>query len=488
MAEYEVIQPMVKLGGVRPALVPRAAVESLVDKAETSRDTQAMRAFQLAGWVPEHGPPVGGIAPLAGPSPRIRGDLVRRTRDQILGILENRFVIKLEDSLDENAVRKVLEEENVKVHRRLEFATHLYEAELARIPTDRRPSDAVREICDKLNGREADGVQFAEPALIEHCSGRESEELGQAHWRQIRVEDVWFGEGKYRGAGQTIAIIDEGFQADHLDLVDNVDQGRSVYFDRNEVLAPGVPARDANDHGTRCAGLAAASLNDRGVCGAAPEAKLMLVTMPPFGVAGQVALARAVAYCADPRIFGHEIAGADVISCSLGPSDTWWWRSRVLECAINFAVRRGRGGLGCPIFWPTANVEHVIPLEAVVGYPNLIAVGATKMNGERAPCGYGKALAFLAPGYGLYTTAPRHEFNADRSGTSLAAPCAAGSAALILQAAAGSGKAMVWKQVKDILKATAASLPRSKIQAPDKRLDALAALKSFLTLPLPAAA
>jgi len=68
-----------------------------------------------------------------------------------------------------------------------------------------------------------------------------------------------------------IAIIDTGVDLDHPDLIDNIIPGYN-FIDED------LPPDDEFDHGTPCAGIAAATMNnDIGIAGVCPECSLMSV-------------------------------------------------------------------------------------------------------------------------------------------------------------------------------------------------------------------
>ncbi|MCR5491400.1 MAG: S8/S53 family peptidase [Bacilli bacterium] len=98
------------------------------------------------------------------------------------------------------------------------------------------------------------------------------------------IEDVW---ASYLGDGQTIAVIDSGFDVDHSEFKFADDSskvlGTSAYFHHEggsvttEVGADKVKITDGDSHGTFCAAVAAASATGEGTVGIAPNANLMLL-------------------------------------------------------------------------------------------------------------------------------------------------------------------------------------------------------------------
>ena len=105
---------------------------------------------------------------------------------------------------------------------------------------------------------------------------------------------------------------------------------------------------------------------------------------------------------------------------------------------------RGRGGLGCPIFFASGNNNSPTVLYPA-SLPNTIAVGAISPCGERKShfscdgesdwgSNYGEGLDVVAPGVLIPTTTINSGYVHDFNGTSAACPHAAATMALILSA------------------------------------------------------
>lgn len=113
----------------------------------------------------------------------------------------------------------------------------------------------------------------------------------------------------YRGDGARVAVLDTGFDTDHVDLVPNINFALSTNFVAGETLTYALA--DPFSHGTHTAGTIAAADNGIGTIGVAPEAELVLVKV--LGDAGSGSFADVISgivYAAD--------VDADVISMSLG--------------------------------------------------------------------------------------------------------------------------------------------------------------------------
>ena len=112
-----------------------------------------------------------------------------------------------------------------------------------------------------------------------------------------------------RGAGARVAVLDNGFDLTHPDLVPNINFELSQNFVEGESLQYGLPGPFS--HGSHVAGTIAAAQNDFGTIGVAPDAELVLVKV--LGDAGSGTFADVISgivYAAN--------VDADVINMSLG--------------------------------------------------------------------------------------------------------------------------------------------------------------------------
>jgi subtilisin family serine protease len=283
-----------------------------------------------------------------------------------------------------------------------------------------------------------------------------------------RVEAAW---ALTRGAGVTVAVIDDGVDIDHEE-----------FRRRDKVVAPRDASRGTSDprpgpddpHGTCCAGVAVAA-GRFGASGVAPAARLMPVRM--VSDLGSQEEADAFQWAAD-----H---GAGVISNSWGPVDGPWWdptsplHDRTVplpdstRLAIDYALTRGRGGRGCVITWAAGNGNEPVERDGYASYPPVIAVAACNDRSRKsAYSDFGAAVWCAFPSShgqpsrtpGIFTTdrtgAPGYnpgqaslgdadgDYTNDFGGTSSACPGVAGVAALILS----RNPALRHDEVKDVIR------------------------------------
>ncbi len=308
--------------------------------------------------------------------------------------------------------------------------------------------DTVRCICsDALATRvclqlmESPLVAHASPDFIEQLKGRytpsDSEYSSQWHHQNIGSEFAWdFSQGQ----NINIAVIDNGFDLSHPDLSNRI-SSLTGYFRETpdyvdaDFIANGDYYPDSN-HGTACAGMIGGrDPGGQGGCGVAIDCLLSPIACGADQIGSQSTLARAIGYAAEPRLErpDDDLLGADIIACSLGPNGASWAMQPILNDAIDFATASGREGRGCAIFWACTNGNYPIAMDEVCSHPDVIAVGRSTLHDSDDGSGFGPELEFLAPGVGVWI--PRSGGgHHTTTGTSFAAPCAAGVAGLALAA------------------------------------------------------
>lgn len=290
----------------------------------------------------------------------------------------------------------------------------------------RNATEAALELLDY------DDIEFAEPDFIEHIGARQTplaaEFARQWHHSAMKTNQAW---EETRGEGVNLVVIDNGFDVTHPDLASRLGNITGWYRTTPDMqqadFVKGTAGMPSGNHGTACAGMAAGrSTNGSGGLGVAYASNLHVLACLTDQVGTQSTLARAI---------GHAyLNGADIIACSLGPSSGAMWQMRqILREAIEAAARRGREGLGCPIFWATSNGNVPVSGDQVCSHPDVIAVGRSTHNDTDDGSAFGPQLEFLAPGVNVWIPAAGGGFHST-TGTSFAAPAAAGVGALALSA------------------------------------------------------
>ena len=164
--------------------------------------------------------------------------------------------------------------------------------------------------------------------------------LSNALGEDINVEAVW-ADG-IKGEGINIAVVDDGMDWNHEDLVDNVDASRNHdYTGYNDVHHPFV------HHGTAVAGVIAARDNGIGVGGVAPQATIYgynyLAVEPTDALRADAMAPQLGNYRRFQQQLGtHRRTGTGRSQCVLGAGNQVWPQSgfRWEGCPIRLGRRQ----------------------------------------------------------------------------------------------------------------------------------------------------
>lgn len=245
---------------------------------------------------------------------------------------------------------------------------------------------------------------FAAPEILPDDAEYEK----QWHLTAIGAPEMWQWT---QGAGVTVALLDSGVDYQHPDLKENILYDRGYNFgDRNNNV------QDWNGHGTAMAGLIAGVCHNQiGICGVAPQAKII-----PFKLNSQdqtsfssIDLALAIMSAA-----GSEAA---IISMSLTLDEYAPWVEHALEYAKlkDKLVVVAAGNEGRHVSFPAT-------------LPDIIPVAAHDQQGKRiARSNFGDTLKVSAPGIDLWSTALGNGYLNIYSDTSGATALVVGALALL---------------------------------------------------------
>ncbi len=199
------------------------------------------------------------------------------------------------------------------------------------------------------------------------------------------------------------------------------------FYGNNNVIG----SKNLESHGTHVAGIVAASRNNnKGVNGVANNVKIMAVRVVPDGDEHDKDVALGIRYAVDN--------GAKVINTSFGkaysPNKQWVYDAIKYAQTKDVLIVNAAGNDGKNI-----DIEKTYPNDSkdLVNEisDNVLTIGAMSLHyDENLPAtfsNYGKMnVDVFAPGVDIYATFPKNEYEAI-SGTSMAAPSAAGVAALV---------------------------------------------------------
>ena len=282
-------------------------------------------------------------------------------------------------------------------------------------------------------------VLYAEPNVILHALATPSDPYYNNQYGPQRTQTDLAWDQWAPKAQVVIAIVDTGIDYTHPDLVNKIDRdasGNLIGYNATGANAHsniGTDPIDDHGHGTHCAGIAAAEVNNgigiAGIAGWASQVggtsttstKVMPVkVLDSTGNGTTDTVAAGVTWAVD-----H---GAQVISMSLGGGGT-----TTLGNAVQYAWSKG-----CVVVAASGNSGAATPIYPA-GYPNVISVAATDSSDALAYYSdYGSWVTVAAPGTGIYSTTPTYSAGGGftlnygtLSGTSMATPHVAGEAALL---------------------------------------------------------
>lgn len=210
-----------------------------------------------------------------------------------------------------------------------------------------------------------------------------------------------------------VAVVDTGVDYNHPDLKDRVLKDLGYNFIDNS-----SDAMDDNWHGTHVAGIIAADAkNNTGIAGVVGDYDIKIIPVKVLnaeGVGSSDIMAKGIMYAVD--------AGADIINFSVG----FDVKDAYIRDAIRYArskgvfvvVSAGNNGINCDISSPA-------------GDEGAYTVASINSMDERSIfSNYGYSIKVAAPGEGILSTIPGGGYDY-RNGTSMAAPFAAGTAAMM---------------------------------------------------------
>lgn len=278
---------------------------------------------------------------------------------------------------------------------------------------------------------------------------------GQWHFDILRAKEAWAvttGGKTYDGEEIVIAILDDGFDISHEDLVDNIwinkgeidgdgkDNDNNGYID--DINGPNLVTKKGDhpkkNHGTAVCGIIGAVTNNNiGVAGINWNIKLL----PISEVTSDIRIIQAMQYVLDQRRRYNNSNGNDgsfivATNLSSGLSNRFPNENPVFQQWCNMYELLGAEGVLNTSSAPNSNtnidVEGDMP--ATCGSPYLIVVTNTDNTAQRVEdAGYGKQFVHIgAPGEKILTTLfSSSQKYGSFSGTSAASPMVAGSIGLL---------------------------------------------------------
>ncbi|TYQ12671.1 UNVERIFIED_CONTAM: Subtilisin-like serine proteases [Acetivibrio alkalicellulosi] len=324
------------------------------------------------------------------------------------------LIIKFTDDVQENAKASLMGQNNLRSIKKLSSIS----AELVSIPDNVDIDTFISTLSSdpRIEYAEKNYVYYPLNALPDplsgelwglHNVGQEILGVPGVPGIDINVLNAWeFTQGSDE---VVVAVIDTGIDINHTDLIDRIwvnpgetldgtDSDGNGYIDdihgwdfynyNNSVFN----SEDGDEHGTHVAGTIAASLNDLGIVGVAPNVKIMpLKFLGPFGGFTSDAIL-AIEYASNMGVkISNNSWGGGGYSHAL--------KEAIENSGMLFVAATGNWG-------ENADIYPMYP--AAYDCPNIISVAAIDNRGELAFfSNYGQESVHLAaPGLDVYSTIP----------------------------------------------------------------------------------
>jgi len=244
-------------------------------------------------------------------------------------------------------------------------------------------------------------------------------------WGPQKIEADWAWNTTMGDPSVLVAVVDTGIDWNHPDLADNY-----VPLGYDWVNNDPDPMDD-HGHGTHCAGVIAAIVNNTiGMAGLAQVRVMAEKGLDESGSGRLSDLASAIIHAVDQ--------GADIISCSWGS----YVKSTLLHEAVRYAYDHG------VLVVTAAGNDATDTKHYPAAYDEVLAVTATDQNDDPASfTNFGNWVEVAAPGVRIYSTIWDDSY-AYMSGTSMSTPHVSGIAALIWSRFPNMTRDQVWAQLQ----------------------------------------
>jgi thermitase len=285
------------------------------------------------------------------------------------------------------------------------------------------PGVSIEAAIDELSQRQ--DVAYVEPNHVLHAVSTPNDPSFSSQYGPQKIQansswDVWQPQARV-----IVAVVDTGINTTHVDLTNVILRDSQGNVVGHNSLTGTTNAEDDYGHGSHCAGIIAAQINNgtgiAGVAGWNPSIpgsgnfiKLMPVkVLDSSGSGTDASVADGITWAADN--------GAQVISMSLGGNG-----STTMQNAVQYAWNKG-----CLIVAAAGNASSSTFFYPAA-YNNVVSVAATDSTDTLASfSNYGSWVKVAAPGVNIYSTYLGTTGYATMSGTSMATPHVSGEASAI---------------------------------------------------------
>ena len=365
------------------------------------------------------------------------------------GVIPDNYIVVLRDDVadpvavaNEMALAHGLSVDHVYLYALKGFAAVIPEARLARLKADPRIAFVSADRVVTVDGKPSGGGTTQAAQRLPTGVGR-----------------IGAGNLTNKGTGIQVAVIDTGIDVKHPDLADNISGGKNC--------STGKSYTDGNGHGTHVAGTIAALDNAIGVVGVAPQAKLWSVRVLNNAGSGtwssvicgiDFVTAKAPANGGSITVANMSLGGTGTSDNNCGNTNNDALHKAICrsrDAGVTYIVAAGNEADNAANHVPAAYNDAVITVSALAdsdgvagGTGSATSYGADDTFASFS--NFGQVVDLGAPGVSILSTWKGGGYNTI-SGTSMATPHVAGSAALYIASHPGSS----WIQVRDGLQALA---------------------------------
>ena len=273
-------------------------------------------------------------------------------------------------------------------------------------------------------------------------------QFGAGGGQDINVESVW---ETTTGQGINVAIVDSGLDFVHPDLKDNILTANNYDYNGNNNIF-----NLFNFHGTLVAGIVAASHNDIGVRGVAPQAKIYGYNLLDDTTTNDLT---ELSHTVDAMLRNMKSTAVSNNSWGVGDDGSYYPISILWERAVEQGVTEGFDGKGIVYVWaagnggPTDN-SNLNEYNSFYGITSVCAVDYNDVRSSYSEVGANLWICAPSDGRnapGITTTDTLGKYTSSFGGTSAATPIVSGVVALVRSA----NLDLTWRDVKLILAASA---------------------------------